>query len=87
MGDGFLLEFASAVEAVECAAEVQERVAELERQTKSAQHIVLRVGVNVGDIMVQDGDVFGDGVNVAARLEVPAWSASPKKIPHLTVMS
>jgi adenylate cyclase len=69
MGDGFLLEFASAVEAVECAAEVQERVAELERPTKSAQHIVLRVGVNVGDIMVQDDDVFGDGVNVAARLE------------------
>jgi class 3 adenylate cyclase len=69
MGDGFLLEFPSAVEAVECAAEVQERVSELESQTKSAHHIVLRVGINVGDIMVEDGDVFGDGVNVAARLE------------------
>ena len=69
MGDGFLLEFPSAVEAVECAAEVQERVSKLESQTKSAHHIVLRVGINVGDIMVEDGDVFGDGVNVAARLE------------------
>ena len=69
MGDGFLLEFPSAVEAVECAAEVQQRVSELESQTKSAHHIVLRVGINVGDIMVEDGDVFGDGVNVAARLE------------------
>ena len=69
MGDGFLLEFPSAVEAVECAAEVQQRVSDLESQTKSAHHIVLRVGINVGDIMVEDGDVFGDGVNVAARLE------------------
>ena len=69
MGDGFLLEFPSAVEAVECAAEVQQRVSELESQSKSAHPIVLRVGINVGDIMVEDGDVFGDGVNVAARLE------------------
>jgi adenylate cyclase len=69
MGDGFLLEFPSVVEAVECAAEVQQRVSELESQSKSAHPIVLRVGINVGDIMVEDGDVFGDGVNVAARLE------------------
>ena len=69
MGDGFLLEFPSAVEAVECAAEVQQRVSELESQSKSAHPIVLRVGINVGDIMLEDGDVFGDGVNVAARLE------------------
>jgi len=69
MGDGFLLEFASAVEAVECAADVQARVADFEHQIKSEQPVLLRVGVNVGDIIVQDGDVFGDGVNVAARLE------------------
>jgi adenylate cyclase len=69
MGDGFLLEFASAVEAVECAADVQARVADWDYQAKSAQRIQLRVGVNIGDIMVEDGDVFGDGVNVAARLE------------------
>jgi adenylate cyclase len=68
MGDGFLLEFASAVDAVECAVEVQDRVAEMSGETKAAQSIELRIGVNVGDIMVEDGDVFGDGVNVAARL-------------------
>jgi adenylate cyclase len=69
MGDGFLLEFPSAVEAVECAVELQQRTSEQESQTKSAHHIVLRIGINVGDIMVEDGDVFGDGVNIAARLE------------------
>lgn len=69
MGDGFLLEFASAVDAVECAVAVQDRVAEMSGETNAAQSIELRIGVNVGDIMVEDGDVFGDGVNVAARLE------------------
>ncbi|HUK08987.1 MAG TPA: adenylate/guanylate cyclase domain-containing protein [Stellaceae bacterium] len=69
MGDGFLLEFASAVDAVECAVEIQGRVAEMSGETKAAQSIELRIGINVGDIMVEDGDVFGDGVNVAARLE------------------
>jgi adenylate cyclase len=69
MGDGFLLEFGSAVDAVECAVEVQDRVAEMSGETKAAQSIELRIGVNVGDIMVEDGDVFGDGVNDAARLE------------------
>src|SRR6476469_3272837 len=69
MGDGFLLEFASAVEAVECALEVQDRVGQMADEAKAAQSIELRIGVNVGDIMVEDGDVFGDGVNVAARLE------------------
>jgi adenylate cyclase len=69
MGDGFLLEFASAVDAVECAVEIQGRVAEMSGETKAAQGIELRIGINVGDIMVEDGDVFGDGVNVAARLE------------------
>ena len=69
MGDGFLLEFASAVDAVESAVEIQGRVAEMSGETKAAQSIELRIGINVGDIMVEDGDVFGDGVNVAARLE------------------
>ena len=69
MGDGFLLEFTSAVDAVECAVAIQDRVAEMSGETKAAQSIELRIGVNVGDIMVEDGDVFGDGVNVAARLE------------------
>jgi adenylate cyclase len=69
MGDGFLLEFASAVEAVECALEVQDRVGQMTDEAKATHRIELRIGVNVGDIMVEDGDVFGDGVNVAARLE------------------
>jgi adenylate cyclase len=69
MGDGFLLEFASAVDAVECAVEIQGRVAEMSGETEAAQSIELRIGINVGDIMVEDGDIFGDGVNVAARLE------------------
>jgi len=69
MGDGFLLEFASAVDAVECAVEIQGRVAEMSGETKAAQSIELRIGINVGDIMVEDGDLFGDGVNVAGRLE------------------
>ena len=69
MGDGFLLEFASAVDAVECAVEIQGRVGEMKGETKAAQSVELRIGVNVGDIMVEDGDIFGEGVNVAARLE------------------
>ena len=69
MGDGFLLEFASAVDAVECAVEIQSRVAGMSGETKAAQSMELRIGINVGDIMVEDGDIFGDGVNVAARLE------------------
>lgn len=67
MGDGFLLEFPSAVQAVESAVEIQRRLVEDHRA--DGKRIDLRIGVNVGDIMVEDGDVFGDGVNVAARLE------------------
>lgn len=67
MGDGFLLEFASAIQAVECAVEIQRGLAEL--NSGGTKALALRIGVNVGDIMVEDGDVFGDGVNVAARLE------------------
>ena len=67
MGDGFLLEFASAIQAVECAVEIQRGLAEINRDR--AKPFALRIGVNVGDIMVENGDVFGDGVNVAARLE------------------
>ena len=68
MGDGFLMEFASAVDAVECAVEIQRRTAEM-RDESQAQSIEMRIGINVGDIIAKDGDVFGDGVNVAVRLE------------------
>jgi adenylate cyclase len=69
MGDGVLVEFASAVDAVECAVAVQRGVAEREAAVPDARRIAFRIGVNIGDIIVEDGDILGDGVNVAARLE------------------
>ena len=68
-GDGLLAEFASVVEAVESAVEIQRSMAE--RNSAEAEHSQMhyRVGINLGDVIFADGDVFGDGVNVAARLE------------------
>ena len=68
-GDGLLAEFASVVDAVRCAVEFQEGMAERNANTPENQRIVFRIGVNLGDVIVQDDDVYGDGVNVAARLE------------------
>jgi adenylate cyclase len=69
-GDGLLIEFPSVVEAVACAVAVQRGMAESNVTTPEAQRIVLRVGVNLGDIIIgEDNDIHGDGVNVAARLE------------------
>jgi class 3 adenylate cyclase/TolB-like protein/Tfp pilus assembly protein PilF len=68
-GDGLLLEFPSAVEAVTCAVEVQRAMAERNRDVTPERRISLRVGINIGDVIVENGDVFGDGVNIAARLE------------------
>jgi adenylate cyclase len=75
MGDGVLAEFASAVNAVQCAVELQQGMADANHGTASDKAIVLRVGVNLGDVVVEDGDLFGDGVNVAARLEALAEPA------------
>ena len=69
MGDGVLVEFASAVDAVECAAALQHGMAEVNRGSADDRHIVLRIGINLGDVMVEGGDLYGDGVNIAARLE------------------
>ncbi|EHK78653.1 CyaF5 adenylate cyclase [Sinorhizobium meliloti CCNWSX0020] len=71
-GDGVLVEFGSAVNAVECAAALQQAMAAANRDLPEDRAIVLRVGVNLGDIMVEDSDLFGDGVNVAARIEALA---------------
>jgi adenylate cyclase len=71
-GDGMLVEFASVVDAVRCAAEVQAAVAEDNAPVPPARRIEFRIGINVGDIVVEDGDIFGNGVNVAARLEALA---------------
>jgi class 3 adenylate cyclase len=68
MGDGVLVEFASAVNAVQCAVELQERMAEANGGVSEARRIILRIGINLGDVMVEGSD-HGDGVNVAARLE------------------
>ena len=68
-GDGLLVEFPSVVEAVACAVAVQRGIAERNAGMPEEQRIVFRVGVNLGDIIVEDDDIHGDGVNVAARLE------------------
>ena len=68
-GDGMLVEFASAVDAVRCAAEVQLGVAEQNADVPQDVRIEFRVGIHVGDIIINDNDIFGDGVNIAARLE------------------
>src|SRR6516165_1457997 len=68
-GDGMLAEFASVVDAVRCAAELQRAMIDREAGTGEDRRIRLRIGINLGDVIVEDGDIFGDGVNVAARLE------------------
>ena len=68
-GDGFLAEFASAVEAVRAAVQFQTRIRELTFAEAEDKRVALRVGINVGDVIVEPHDVFGDGVNIAARLE------------------
>src|ERR1700704_242940 len=69
MGDGVLVEFASAVNAVICAVELQENMAAANATVPEDRRIILRVGINLGDVMVEGSDLYGDGVNVAARLE------------------
>ncbi len=69
MGDGLLAEFASVVDAVSAAVEIQEAMPERSAHLDENRRIALRIGVNTGDIVVEDGDIFGDGVNIAARLQ------------------
>jgi adenylate cyclase len=68
-GDGLLAEFSSVVDAVRCAAEVQRGMVERNVDVPADKRIEFRIGINVGDVIVEAGDIFGDGVNVAARLE------------------
>jgi adenylate cyclase len=68
-GDGMLVEFPSVVDAVRCAAELQRAMIDREAGMPEDRRIRLRIGINLGDVIVEDGDIFGDGVNVAARLE------------------
>jgi class 3 adenylate cyclase/pimeloyl-ACP methyl ester carboxylesterase len=68
-GDGVLVEFASAVDAVRCAMEIQRVMAERNAAVAEDRRIEFRMGINVGDIIIDAGDIYGDGVNIAARLE------------------
>jgi len=72
MGDGLLAEFPSVVEAVQCAVDIQQAMNGREADLPDEQRIRLRIGVNLGDIIIEGSDMFGDGVNVAARLESQA---------------
>src|SRR5580693_3175406 len=71
-GDGMLVEFPSVVDAVRCAAEVQRAIIDREAGMPEDRRIKFRIGINLGDIIVDGDDIFGDGVNVAARLEALA---------------
>jgi TolB-like protein/Tfp pilus assembly protein PilF len=69
MGDGLIAEFGSVVSAVACAAAIQQQLTDRQEQVSPERRIVLRIGVNLGDVVVEGDDLLGDGVNVAARLE------------------
>jgi len=71
-GDGMLVEFYSVADAVLCAAEIQRRMARRNVDVSPSRRIQLRIGINLGDVIVEENDIFGDGVNVAARLEMLA---------------
>src|SRR4030095_4494092 len=68
-GDGLLVEFASVVDAVRCAVEVQHEMIARNTGVPAERRLEFRMGIHVGDIIIEDGDIFGDGVNIAARLE------------------
>jgi len=68
-GDGFLAEFPSVVDAVRCAVEIQRGMPDREPEVPKERRIRFRIGINLGDVIVEEHDIFGDGVNVAARIE------------------
>jgi adenylate cyclase len=72
MGDGFLVEFASAVNAVECAIAVQKAMQAANWEVPEDRRLVLRVGINLGDVIVEGSDLYGDGINIAARIQALA---------------
>jgi class 3 adenylate cyclase len=82
-GDGVLLEFPSVVAAVECAIGIQKMMADRNAALPHAKQILYRVGVNLGDILIEGDDILGDGVNVAARLEGVCETISPTASPTI----
>jgi class 3 adenylate cyclase len=86
-GDSVLAEFQSVVDALDCAMKMQEAIAVASESQPTEHRLLFRIGINVGDVMVKDGDIFGDGVNIAARLGNTgrsrrnlrlAWRAGPR---------
>src|SRR5712672_862667 len=71
-GDGMLVEFSSVVDAVRCAAEIQRAMIDRNAETPEDKRIIFRIGVNLGDVIADGGDIYGDGVNIAARLQALA---------------
>jgi adenylate cyclase len=71
-GDSLLADFPSVVEAVQCAIEIQQELAGRNRSLPDARRMAFRIGINLGDVMLHDGDLYGEGVNIAARLEALA---------------
>src|SRR5271163_2194018 len=69
MGDGLLLEFPSVIAAVECAVATQKLMVQRNADVPEVKRIVYRIGVNLGDVLIEGDDILGDGVNIAARLE------------------
>src|SRR5438105_7359048 len=69
IGDGFLVEFPSALEAVRCAMEIQQQMHKRNQSVPSERKILLRVAVHLGDVEHRDGDVYGDAVNIASRIQ------------------
>ena len=69
MGDGALVEFASVIDAVECAVEIQRKMAQRDDDAPDSRPIAFRMGINLGDVIIDGDDIYGDGINVAARLE------------------
>src|SRR5437870_6028256 len=69
IGDAFLVEFGSALEAAQCAIEIQRTLAKRNHDVMSDRRIELKIGIHIGDVVHRDGDVYGDGVNIASRIE------------------
>src|SRR6266436_9999969 len=69
IGDAFLIEFNSALEAAQCAIEIQRTLAKRNHDVMSDRRIELKIGIHIGDVVHRDGDVYGDGVNIASRIE------------------
>jgi len=72
MGDGFFLEFSSALDAVQCAVEMQQALRQSNEKAEEGSALQVRIGIHLGDVEDRDGDIFGDGVNIASRLEAMA---------------